>query len=700
MGMDFWKVLEYSLSVTVVGVLIWLVKLIFHDKLDARWHYFIWLVLLVRLVIPVDFSLIRTPVSVFQGIPVGRWIEYGRLMADRKGWSEVFVVLGRVYLWGAVLLGGYYLTIWAILRLRLLFAAKADEGTRQYVEEIAAKYGLKGCHDIRISRSSTPYICGLIHPVLVLPEDNARPEGHAQSEGNTRPEEPVIVHELLHRKWKDVAVNVLLHMIRVVNWFNPVIWFLTGVVQNDGEALCDQRVLECYSEEMEKDYGEMLLAMTRGRRRNPVKAGTSNMAGSYRNMRTRIRRISDFHRVPTGIGFVVSCITLILAAAGVSASTEAQGYAIHAIETEGELQKELLKAQLYHARTPEEAVWLFLRAAAERNVLYRASVLPGERVGEFEEFAYRCWRQGSLTERGSLIPTENPCLEETGAYFPRETFEGKQQYLIYNLQCDEERGTATVFVRPGNGEEGSAYTEWRLALVKEDGWKVWLAGDPGRMTGVYQEPSLLYGSTRAGDFRLEISAYNEAYFDSLGCPQPYAGLQDLTDRQGATETDIFPKDFSMEYKVVNYYIAYVGQESLEGHSVRAEVTEDGREASAEEMYGAYHAFWNGDTDVPPSAQGASGDRYADVPDAAGGVSGDGDIDRPGVSYSASGDGYAMACFDGRELANGGPRLIGGGGNGSFEAGQGWKADDRICAHVRIYVDGTLVEESDIWSGEH
>lgn len=249
-------------------------------------------------------------------------------------------------------------------RLCLLFAAKADEGTRQYVEEIAAKYGLKGCHDIRISRSSPPYICGLIHPVLVLPEDNARPEGHAQSEGNTRPEEPVIVHELLHRKWKDVAVNVLLHMIRVVNWFNPVIWFLTGVVQNDGETLCDQRVLECYSEEMEKDYGEMLLAMTRGRRRNPVKAGTSNMAGSYRNMRTRIRRISDFHRVPTGIGFVVSCITLILAAAGVSASTEAQGYAIHAIETEGELQKELLKAQLYHARTPEEAVWFFLRAAA------------------------------------------------------------------------------------------------------------------------------------------------------------------------------------------------------------------------------------------------------------------------------------------------------------------------------------------------
>ena len=37
--MDIWVIWEYSASITVIGLLIWLIKLIFHDKLDARWHY-------------------------------------------------------------------------------------------------------------------------------------------------------------------------------------------------------------------------------------------------------------------------------------------------------------------------------------------------------------------------------------------------------------------------------------------------------------------------------------------------------------------------------------------------------------------------------------------------------------------------------------------------------------------------------------
>ncbi len=60
--MDFWGILEYTVAVTVIGLFIWLVKLIFHDKLDARWHYFIWLVLLVRLLVPFRFGLISTPI--------------------------------------------------------------------------------------------------------------------------------------------------------------------------------------------------------------------------------------------------------------------------------------------------------------------------------------------------------------------------------------------------------------------------------------------------------------------------------------------------------------------------------------------------------------------------------------------------------------------------------------------------------------
>lgn len=660
--MDIWKVLEYTSSVTIVGLLIWLVKLIFHDKLDARWHYFIWLVLLVRLIVPVDFSLIRTPVSIFQGIPVDRLIELGRMTADRKGQEEIFALLGQVYLCGAALLGGYYLVTWAILRVSLGVAAKADESTRKYVEDIAVKYRLKACGDIRICRSSTPYVCGLIHPVLALPEDNVRPE------------EPIILHELLHRKWKDVAVNIGLRIVRTLNWFNPIIWFLTGVIQNDSEALCDQRVLEYYKEDMQRDYGEMLLAMTREKKRNPIKTGTSNMASSYRNMRIRIRRICDFHRVPGGIGFVAFCITLILAAACIGASAQTCGFEPAEYETEAQLQRELLKAQLYHAHTPEEAVDLFLRSAVEHNVFYRAAALPQERAEAYEEFVGMCWNQGNLNARGELAADGALQSGEPGAYFsyfPKETLD-VQQICIYNLQYDEDQGTATVCARLRGGQEGTNFTEWKLELTKEDGWKVWLAGDTGRETGEYQILPLLYGSTQLGDFRLEVLAYNEGHFDQMewgaldSWNNAVFGSQGgAMENYGTDQADIFPECFSTEYKIKEFYITYLGQNPLDGHSVRVEITEDGKEAPV--------------TPVPPEVLDEEAAAMADT-------------------YGASGDGYAIKEWRGGNLVLGEPYLVGGGGNGSPEAGWGWKAEDRICAHVRIYVDGGLVEEGELWSG--
>ena len=82
--MDIWVIWEYSASVTVIGLLIWLIKLIFHDKLDARWHYYIWLVLLARVLVPVHVRPVPTPLSIFQEIPLGKWMEMGLLGNKNK----------------------------------------------------------------------------------------------------------------------------------------------------------------------------------------------------------------------------------------------------------------------------------------------------------------------------------------------------------------------------------------------------------------------------------------------------------------------------------------------------------------------------------------------------------------------------------------------------------------------------------------
>lgn len=708
--MDFWGILEYTVAVTVIGLFIWLVKLIFHDKLDARWHYFIWLVLLVRLLVPFRFGLISTPISVFQDIPLEAWIEMGRILAEKRGYGEVIIGLGKLWLLGAVLLGGFYLAMWAVLRIRIARAPKADEDVRRYVDRIAGKYGLKSCSDIRILKSGTPFICGVVRPVLVLPEGwefsagGEMPEdrealgvGRIQAEagmpesrealdgerietsagipvdrektaGSERPKdaesvaapfEAVIVHELLHKRFGDVLINLGIHLVRVINWFNPIIWVLTSVIQYDSEALCDQRVLEYCGEENIRNYGETLISMSEGKRRNPVKVGTSDMASSYRNMKIRIRRIRDFRRVPRGVGFVTLCIVLMLALAGIGSSARENGYTVSQIESKRELEYALLQARCYYARTPEEAVYLFLRAFKEGDTIYRMSVMPEKEIPQYEAFALEWFERQDIRLWDELF--------EAGGYpdyFPGE-ISAAESFRVYNLQYDEKEGSATVKAVL-RGSDGPVSAVWELALTKEKGWKVWLESQSETAREEYEPEALVSCSVRLGDFLVEMYGYNEGYFDELESFWGGAGF--FVHQESETEKEIsFPDSFTQEYKYQYGYITYLGEENLEGYTIKVLVTKDKEEENE----------W-----IVDQMEGIV-DREYGKPDIS-----------TGISY------YGESSFTGlygRELMTGKPRLICGGGSGYSVSGQCWKKGDRIEAYIRIYVDGILREEGEVWS---
>lgn len=650
--MDIWVILEYTMSVTVIGLLIWLIKRIFHDKLDARWHYFIWLVLLVRIVVPVQFRMISTPLSVFQEIPVGTWMEMGRIVAEKKGFGGLFDALGTIYLWGAVLLAVFYILMWVRLRVQVARAPRADEAVREYVNQVAVKYGLRSCEDIRVLRSGTPYVCGVVRPVLVL------------SAGGEMPEESVIVHELLHKRYHDVLVNIGIHVVRVVNWFNPCLWIVTGVVLNDSEALCDQRVLECCKEESEAHYGELLIAMGEGNGRNPVKIGTSNMASSYRNMKTRISRIRDFRCLPKGIGLVTLCITLMLAAASVGNAEEIVGFEMPPMNTARNLERALLYARCYHAHTPEEAVWLFLRAYEENNVAYRMAVMPEAEIAGYEAFVQEWFSEGK-----DIAWVELSQKRGDPAYFPQET-SSMTYYRVYNMQYDENSGSATVCA-VAYGEQGEAFIEWSLALKNENGWKVWL--EESKVSEEYYPQPLLETTVQLGDFFVEVSGYNEGKFQQLGTSEGVAGFS-LYQVSKEVEPE-WPTSFSTECKLTQVYISYLGEESLAGHSVRVVVSDREEDAEGSSQHSGHESHgWAMKEETMPE---------------------DGTSEPLISSYDYSdNDGNSNTVFDGAKLMAG-KVLVRGGGN-SFEiAGSIWKPDDQISVHVWIYVDETLVAEGDV-----
>lgn len=697
--MDVWWVLQSSAVATLVATVILGIKWLFHDKLDARWHYLIWLVLLVRLLVPVSAGFFRTPVSLLEAVPVLSWLKLCELAVYKAGHGDIARLLLGIYLVGAVVLLAADLMVYLALRIRIGRAKKSfDEGdiweeakgkaqgepdarkadvrrgqqdmwlasaaAAGKVEEVAAMYGLHSCRKICVQRNlSTPYVCGILHPVLVLPEEladkleRAADPGGAGENGDAafqRQEETVILHELLHQKYRDVLVNVLLHLVRALNWFNPLMWYVVSVVQNDGEALCDQRVLEYMEREgngagCEKEYGMLLLRMAEGKEKHPARVGTSNLANSYRNMKTRIHRIADFHKVPEGIGIVTLCITLVLGVSSIGYCREYDKLEDAGISTQREFQLALMKAELFEAKTPEQAVYLYLKAAKSGNPIDLMAVMPQKMRRDYERWALEAyWPDKQLAGSGNWVAQ----WEENG-YFPEDPFLLMSFQVCNLITGGENSGQAEVFVSYGRDDA----LLWELELTKENGWKVQRKSDVPVEKEQFMGPALFNLSGQGENFIVEIDCWNEGSFNELNTGGfSIAGWNQETgwNMEDAETAGIeLPQDFSMKMKMSAAYLSYTGMEDLSGRKV-------------------------GVVFLP---KGTDREEFSDY--------------FKKVEQGAGSGGNGWECgYDNRkgdELMEREKLSVGGGGLGP----DSWEADEEPAWHAWIYVDRQCVEEFDV-----
>jgi len=682
--MNIWQLIEYTMAISTVALLLLLMKRLFHDKLDARWHYFIWAVLFARMVVPLKIEWLKSPLSLFEAIPVGYWTDILALKAERAGLNLKLQGLLIWYLVGVGLLSVYYVVVAVIVRVRTLRLKPANQEICDWVAEIAKKYGLNTCKKIRITSQGTPYVSGWLNPVLVLPVHKISEEA--------------VIHELLHKKYGDVCINYGLHLIRVFNWFNPLIWYATAVILNDSEALCDQRVLELLQEKtdqgpvrglmdadvlnveaeehtggrqaedaaIEKKYGSLLISMAEQRGTYSAKIGTTNMANSYRNMKTRIKRITDFRRVPGKVGFVALCITVIMGVSGIG-SCEAKTIISCGVENERDLNNIMLRAMTYKAQTKEEAVYLYLKAMRGMNPIYLIPVMPKDDLPAYEGWIYEMYRQEKFIQwhdRGKVylgaaedslmqgVPewmnlheeiVENPWFVHNGMYM--------RGCNIYNLTGDSSRGSAVAEVIMKNGGSTS-YISWELELLYEDGWKVKRTSE-----NIYPEPQtpayLVQASAANDDWMIEAGGWNEGYFSSV-FPQTsgltyYAGsVPTLREREENAE---YPKEFEMYYKHVQVNATYLGEEPLDGKKLVFETQIS-------------------ETLLPMSS----------------------DVEEPDIkvvdinSMYASSDGSSRRSIPGEQIKKGEPILLNGYGGGY----NSWSSTEEIHFTVRIYYDGTCV----------
>ena len=134
---------------------------------------------------------------------------------------------------------------------------------------------------ISLKRGSQGMSGGLLRPVAVLPLEITGEDAA-----------PILLHEAQHLRARDLWLMALYRLLRCVYWFNPVVWLCFRQAFFDSESACDQRVLESglvsgqdYAQAL---YRESLLA-------SPDGLYLRTAFGGKHTIRRRIAQIIRFH---------------------------------------------------------------------------------------------------------------------------------------------------------------------------------------------------------------------------------------------------------------------------------------------------------------------------------------------------------------------------------------------------------------------
>jgi uncharacterized protein (TIGR03435 family) len=163
-------------------------------------------------------------------------------------------------------------------------AARPDGGWIAEGHAIAAALGIDRVTFLESSAASTPFTCGVITPVVVLPSEAA--------DWPSERRRAVLLHELAHVKRLDCLTHLVTRVSGALYWFHPAIWLAAHRLRIERERACDDVVLEAGIQG--SAYGQHLIEIAKTALSMPSPVPTSGVAMAYRGrLEERIVSILD-----------------------------------------------------------------------------------------------------------------------------------------------------------------------------------------------------------------------------------------------------------------------------------------------------------------------------------------------------------------------------------------------------------------------
>lgn len=322
-------VIETSIMASILIGLILCVKILLRNKFPPRWQYMLWMILIVRLLLPWSpdssysiYSILSssniTSTNFYQEVITSsskQYMQQNTDISDEKTVSnEDMYVSGpkqatekkkkqdhntfslytaALYIW---LAGVIILSITIIIMNRRLrfYINKQPIITDNRVVTIFAncKKSMSVHKDIPLiltKKFNTPAVFGFLRPRVLLSKVH-------MAELDEQQLRFVFHHELAHIKRRDVGVNWLMYGLLILNWFNPIIWYAYSCMREDQELACDALALTFIDSEEQIAYGHTIIDLLEHYSNFYQVPNIANLSRNKRILKRRIFMIKKFQK--------------------------------------------------------------------------------------------------------------------------------------------------------------------------------------------------------------------------------------------------------------------------------------------------------------------------------------------------------------------------------------------------------------------
>ncbi|AGL00762.1 M56 family metallopeptidase [Desulfoscipio gibsoniae] len=327
--------LQITLTSSLLIAVLLVLRMVFRGKLRPTWQYAAWILVLIRLLIPLNISSPFSVMNIIQPPPITTVETHG---SDLQTFSSPFIepltysepqsntavqvrtekntsyiekidlfqMLFILWVIGALAVFVYMLILNRVFQRRLRQSAiELSFDQIPFYRDLCRQVGIKTPLPVVISHHLTsPCLVGLFRSYIAI-----TPEAKTDRTILRH----VLLHELCHFKQKDNLFSLLRNICCIIYWFNPLVWMAALASRDDSELSCDDRVLRYLDEKESLEYGHTLLILFNACHKKVAILNTATaMANGKSRIKTRISMIINRPKTLKTISVLAAGLVILL----------------------------------------------------------------------------------------------------------------------------------------------------------------------------------------------------------------------------------------------------------------------------------------------------------------------------------------------------------------------------------------------------